>query len=116
MKAVYETWLRVAPDTGIVGGIILLILHLAIAARTGCAENFQRGGSAIVALAVLVIAGIEHRRDRRSNLTFWSDDAALPFRLRNPYVMAPVLAILGTLIWGYGDILAARSGIPLSGC
>ena len=84
--------------------MILLAIHFVWALHSKCSVNFQRAGADIS----FVAAGI-------SALTTWYsvpngglDGGGAPkFSWRNPNVALPLIAGIGTLVWGYGDLFTS---------
>ncbi|PWG63738.1 hypothetical protein [Sediminicurvatus halobius] len=76
------------------------MISLAASMATGDGEWFQRSGS----LMVLFSAAVEYRR-RHLRETGRTDGSWLFWR-QIPYVCYSAI-LLGTLIWGYGDLLFA---------
>lgn len=76
------------------------MISLAASVATGDGEWFQRSGS----LMVLFSAAVEYRR--RHLLQAGRGNDSWLFWRRIPYVCYSAI-LLGTLVWGYGDLLFA---------
>jgi len=97
---------KYAAGMGVVASIVCLFLHVVWSIISGCAVDFQRGGASIVAIAVTVFAFIQYYADIDAGIPYASGKGITPFSLRHPFVLPPILAVFGTLVWGYGDLLA----------
>lgn len=74
---------------------------------------FQRSGSIVVLLGVLIVA----RRIVRLSKEYQNEDWNLPSESaegkrvlldqRSEYIIGPIVAVIGTIVWGYGDLLFA---------
>lgn len=101
---------------------LTIVLLLLITAETllivhGTADQFQRFGSAIVAISILLIpwtikisrefnSAREHQEKRgvaMHHAVIWAHQTILAERAT--IVFQTALPIIGTLQWGYGDIL-----------
>jgi hypothetical protein len=94
----------------------VVISHGYWAFVTDCDVHFSRGGSLLVFMAVLSIFGLEDRMHRTSHMNFCDASGPIPFKFLGPYIVAGSLAMIGTLIWGYGDLIANYFGISSEGC
>lgn len=82
--------------------ILLFVLHIWWAVSSRCGVNFARGG----ALLVLVSAGgLGWMTWLDPKLTFLSGGPRNKFDWLHPLVMLPLIGVVGTIIWGYGDLL-----------
>jgi hypothetical protein len=78
-------------------------IHLVLAAIWHSGTTFQRSGSIItMAAASLCRFGLVRCRKESSQLS--GDRPSTP-RLYEPAILLPVLAAVGTAIWGYGDLI-----------
>lgn len=72
---------------------------------------FQRSGSIVVLLGVLIAA----RRIIRLGKNYQNEDWNLPDKSsegkrvlldqRSEFIIGPIIAVIGTVVWGYGDLL-----------
>ncbi|XHC10656.1 hypothetical protein ABWH98_24520 [Labrenzia sp. ac12] len=90
--------------------VITLLVHLIWAERSSCAINFQRSGSLLVLNAAAFYAFIEWHKADGGKL---SGGKLKRYSLFNPFIVLPIIAALGTVVWGYGDLLPLLS---LKGC
>ena len=91
--------------------IAVLIGNYVASIITNEAHWFQRSGSVVVLLGVLIVArriirlGDNHQ-DEDWNLP---DDSPEGKRVlldqRSEYIIGPIIAVIGTIVWGYGDLL-----------
>jgi hypothetical protein len=82
--------------------LIVLFVHCIWALQTHCGINFQRGGSIIALLAAGLYAVVDWHDPKT---VFLSGGGMRPITFFDPYFMLPVLGALGTVVWGYGDLL-----------
>lgn len=92
----------IAPRAAFWISLITLFAHVIWAIHTKCGVNFQRGGS-IVALSTAVLYAVVDWHDPKT--AFLSGGRIKPITIFDPYIMLPVLAAIGTVVWGYGDLL-----------
>lgn len=82
--------------------LLIVTGHYYWAAQSDCIVNFQRGGSALVLLSAVLFAWVEWHRPHGE---LFSEFRARRPTWRSPYITLPLIAVFGTLIWGYGDLL-----------
>jgi len=90
---------------------IVLIGSLFHSMVTNDPQWFQRSGSIIVLLGVLIVA----RRVIRLGKDYQNEDWNLPdessegkkvlLDQRSEFIIGPIIAVVGTIIWGYGDLI-----------
>ncbi|MCD0421232.1 hypothetical protein LOC51_28770 [Rubrivivax sp. JA1024] len=91
-----------APRATLFITVASLAIHSGWAWATNCGVNFQRGGAIVVLVAAALYALSEWYEAKGGRL----DGGALErYHFLNPAFLLPFLAALGTLIWGYGDLL-----------
>lgn len=101
-------WMRyhavnyLAPRAALAVSIAALASHAAWAILSDCGVNFQRAGAPVVLISALCYALIEWREPKVGLL---SGGRLQRLKLFNPLFILPVLAAVGTLVWGYGDLL-----------
>ncbi|WP_210168388.1 hypothetical protein [Aminobacter sp. DSM 101952] len=86
-----------APRLALWACLLALFLHGWWAITTSCSLHFARSGAAIVLVSALAFgwtAWHEAPKMLVNRLAFF-----------HPLCMLPALALLGTLIWGYGDLV-----------
>lgn len=82
--------------------IPILLIHYMWAVHSQCSVNFQRAGADISLVAATIFAFMSWYAAPNSVL----DSGGLPkFSWRNPNFALPVVALIGTMVWGYGDML-----------
>jgi hypothetical protein len=91
-----------APRAAFWVSIIVLFGHCVWAIHSNCNVNFQRGGSIITLLAAGLYAIIDWHDPHTMLL---SVGQIKRLKIFNPYFILPLLAAVGTLVWGYGDLL-----------
>jgi uncharacterized integral membrane protein len=86
---------------------VLVLLGYGVWAYWGssCPANFSRFGAAVVGIALAVFAPIQYYADLEASVAKLSGGPNIPW-YQHPFVVPSILVILGTLIWGYGDLLA----------
>ena len=102
-KILSNTWLVCFTAIAVLGG------NLYYSIITSEAQWFQRSGSIVVLLGVLIVA----RRVIRLGKDHQNEDWNLPNETpegkrvlldqRSEYVIGPIIAVIGTVVWGYGD-------------
>ena len=106
MRSIFSnTWLLVAFS------IIFLIGNIYLSITTDSPHWFQRAGSIIVVLGIIITA----RRPIRLGKEYKNEDWNLPDSTkegikvlmddRAEFIIGPITALIGTLIWGYGDLI-----------
>ena len=90
--------------------IIILSGNYYYSTLTSETHWFQRSGSIVVLLGVLIIA----RRVIRLGKNYQDEDWNLPdespegkkvlLDQRSEFIIGPIVAVIGTLVWGYGDL------------
>jgi len=106
MRTIFSnTWLICFMSVAVLGG------NLYYSIVTSEVHWFQRSGSIVVLLGVLIVA----RRVIRLGKDHQNEDWNLPNETpegkrvlldqRSEYVIGPVIAVIGTVVWGYGDLL-----------
>jgi hypothetical protein len=84
----------------------LVALHFAWAGISSCSADFARAGAAVTLVAAIGAALLDWHDPKAMAL----DGGKLPiFRLLNPIVALALQVALGTIIWGYGDLLPILS-------
>lgn len=81
---------------------IVLASHWYWAEASHCGVNFQRGGAVITLAAALAYAVLEWHD---SGTALLSGQRAPIWSFFKPAFVLPVLAAVGTAVWGYGDLL-----------
>ena len=91
--------------------ILVLGGNLYYSIVTNQAHWFQRSGSIVVLLGVLIVA----RPVIRLGKNYQNEDWNLPDETdegkkvlldqRSEYIIGPIVAVIGTIVWGYGDLL-----------
>jgi hypothetical protein len=82
--------------------LMVIGLHGWWACKSSCGVNFARGGALIVLLSAIglgVVAWYE------PNYGLLSGGKIKRWHFFHPLVMLPALGIIGTVLWGYGDLL-----------
>ncbi|GJE27540.1 hypothetical protein [Methylobacterium organophilum] len=92
--------------------IAVLGSHWYWAEASRCGVNFQRGGAVITVAAALAYATLEWHDPGTAHL---SGARAPVWSFFKPAFVLPVLAALGTAVWGYGDLLPTLQTIGCSG-
>lgn len=100
MKQMAVTY--IAPRAALGISLIALFVHFIWAIYTKCGVNFQRGGS-IVALSAAALYAFVDWHDPKTALL--SGKRINRLRILGPYIMLPILAAIGTIVWGYGDLI-----------
>lgn len=116
MSPIWSSTMRWLPKLSAALAFPVVIGHAYWALSVDCDAHFGRGGSVLVIMAVLSVFGLEDRMHRTSHMVFLNSEGAKPFKFSNPYIIAGILAMVGTLIWGYGDWFANYFGISSEGC
>ena len=86
----------------IFGSVIIAVVSFTISYTTCNWLSFSRSGSLIVALAVSIEYWPIIRSRIVDKLSFWTSQES-----HTANRITAILAILGTLIWGFGDLLAS---------
>ena len=91
-----------------------MLLNVYLSIYTGSAHWFQRSGSIVVILGIAITA----RRPIRLGNEYKNEDWNLPDETpkgkavllddRAEYIIGPITAFIGTIIWGYGDLVMVR--------
>jgi hypothetical protein len=91
-----------APRLALWISALSLVGHGYWASITHCGVNFQRGGAIVVFAAAALYAILEWHEPNGAIL-----DGGLVQRIwfYNPAFLLPLLGAVGTLIWGYGDLV-----------
>lgn len=82
--------------------VAALTLHAFWAHSSGCSVNFQRGGAIVTLIAAALYAVVEWHDPKTLHL---SGGPVTKLTFSNPYLTLPLLATLGTVVWGYGDLI-----------
>lgn len=91
-----------APRLALWISVSSLIGHWYWASITHCGVNFQRGGAIVVLAAAALYAVLEWFEPNAATV---SGGPVQRVWFYNPAFLLPILGALGTLIWGYGDLL-----------
>jgi hypothetical protein len=91
-----------APRLALWTSVLSLVGHWYWASITHSSVNFQRGGAIVVLAAAALYAVLEWHQPSTSNL---SGGPVQQFWFHNPAFLLPFLGAVGTLVWGYGDLL-----------
>lgn len=92
----------ISPLIGYALTLIIIIAHYIWAFETGDGLNFGRGGALIVLVSGALYGWIDWFRSGNEH----EDDIDLrQFHVLESHFAIPFIAVLGTLIWGYGDLL-----------
>ena len=94
------------PRLGVAASIAAIIAHAFWAHASGCKTDFARGGAAVVLIALAVFAPIQYFADADASVARLSGKLIAPLSMFDPFFAPPILAIVGTLLWGYGDLVA----------
>lgn len=100
-------WMRrkaidyIAPRAAFVFSIIFIIIHYRWALESKCGVNFQRSGAVIALVSAALYSLIEWHKPDAAVL----EGTIKRFKFFSPYFMLPLLLAVGTVIWGYGDLL-----------
>lgn len=82
--------------------IIILLIHSLLAWHFECSVTFQRGGADIALVAAALFAFINWYSMEGMVL----DGGNVPlFSWLNPNVILSLIALIGTVTWGYGDLM-----------
>lgn len=92
----------ISPRIGYLLTIIILLLHYYWAIESNCSINFQRGGATIVLVSALFFAWVDWHPPASGQL---SGGKVEKFSIWSPLFALPLIAVIGTIIWGYGDLL-----------
>ncbi len=101
-------WMRrlaisyLAPRLALLFSTLVLGGHVIWAMKSGSGVNFQRGGAPVVFISAVCYAVIEWHEPKAALL---DGGPVRKLRLFNPLFLLPLLAAIGTLVWGYGDLL-----------
>lgn len=95
-------WGSLIPYLVCVFSLISITIHGYLSYIHSCSETFQRGGSLLVLMAAVGFGIIEYINPET---TYLSGRKKRTFHLNNPLVALPFIAAVGTLIWGYGDLI-----------
>jgi hypothetical protein len=90
-----------APRAAFICSIIVLTIHYWWAFESKCGVNFQRSGAVIALVSAALYSLIEWHKSDAGVL----GGTIKRFRFFSPYFMLPLLLAMGTVIWGYGDLL-----------
>lgn len=84
--------------------IATLVFHYHWASANESALAFQRSGAAIVALDAAFFGLVRWHLDSLNSISYWN---GRPVWIEEKIfaALSLVFAIIGTLIWGYGDLL-----------
>lgn len=106
----YVPWRALASDLVLVAlGILAMAVSFCVDANRGTHDCFARSG-AIAALLSGIVAYRSLNKHYRKFLNY-ADLAQVPTTSRNQRIvdwLTLCLSIIGTLVWGYGDILFNR--------
>jgi hypothetical protein len=100
------------PRLAMAASVLTLLVHGALAWRSDCPKGFERSGADIVAFALAAFAVIQYFADIDAGTARLSGKRMVPWSILHPFVFLPILAIIGTVLWGYGDLLA---GLVMTG-
>ena len=92
--------------------LLVVVGHYFWSSSGDCAIHFQRAGAAVVIVALSLLVHSQWKQNR--NIGFLEKNIGGDHnsaKILEYYVAAPILAVFGTVIWGYGDILANLVGI-----
>lgn len=81
---------------------IILSVHYFWAVETDCSVDFQRGGALIVLVSAFLFGWTEWHKPEGGPL---GGGKIKKFGLFEPHFAIPLTAIIGTLLWGYGDLV-----------
>ena len=96
---------------------VVLAVNICISIVLEEPDWFQRSGSIIVILGILIAArrvvrlGKEHMNEDWNYPNETVERQRVLLDQRAQYIIGPIVALIGTVIWGYGDILIEWSGI-----
>ena len=101
-------WMRektvklLSPYIGYILTAFIVAIHYFWATQSLCSINFQRGGALVVLVSAVLFAWVEWHTPNHALLS----GGRLPkFSFFSPLVSLPLIAVFGTLLWGYGDLL-----------
>lgn len=104
---------KIFSNTWFISTLAFIVLSISLfhSMVTNDSHWFQRSGSIIVLLGVLIAA----RRVIRLGKDYQNEDLNLPDETpegknvlldqRSEFIIGPIVAVLGTIIWGYGDLI-----------
>ena len=101
-------WMRrrtanyLAPRIAWWASLLVIILHGWWASSSSCSFNFARGGALVVLISAAAYGWIMWHEPKGGLLGGGPINRFEPF---HPLLMIPLLGALGTIMWGYGDML-----------
>lgn len=92
-----------------------IVIHFIWALNTNCSVNFQRGGAVVVFAAALCYALVDWHK---SDAAVFSGSPVKKLSLMEPLFVCPLFGTIGTIIWGYGDLITwfGNCCSAVSGC
>lgn len=100
MREATATYL--APRLALWASIAVVALHWWWAAISGVSLNFARGGALVVLISAVSYGWFTWHL---TNVAIPSGGPVRRFSLFDPYFMLPLLGVVGTILWGYGDLV-----------
>ena len=91
-----------SPRLGLFSSVLTIAFHVYWAVTSSCSENFQRGGSIVVFISAIMFAYSNWHDSKGGRL---DGGPVEKFEFWNPNLLMPIIAGVGTLIWGYGDLV-----------
>jgi hypothetical protein len=79
-----------------------IFIHFIWAYQTSCSVNFQRGGAIVVFASALCYALVDWHK---SDAAVPSGSPVKKLSLVEPLFVCPLFGTIGTLMWGYGDLI-----------
>jgi hypothetical protein len=104
MRRKVVNWL--VPRLSWVLSALSIVAHIVWAILSSCSTDFTRAGAAVTVIAAIGAALVDWHEPNAAML----DGGPVPrFRLLDPMVAIALQVALGTLIWGYGDLVPLLS-------
>ncbi len=91
-----------APRLALAFTLLSVIIHTIWALKSECGINFQRSGAMITFISAALYALTAWHEPKGGYLDGGPLNKIRPFE---PMFLLPFLGLLGTIIWGYGDLL-----------
>jgi len=92
----------ISPFIGYILTTIILGIHYIWAVESECSVNFQRGGAMVVLVSAWLFGWIDWHKSEAGIL---GGGPIKKFDFFAKHFAVPFVAIIGTLTWGYGDLL-----------
>lgn len=82
--------------------LLIVAVHWWWAASSSCGFNFARGGALVVLLSAIAFGWVAWHEPRGGML---DGGPVNRWAFFHPLFMLPFLGLVGTILWGYGDLL-----------